>query len=167
MGRGPIKGTELRGPRTFVPGAEYGPSVGNLGRGAGTGTVVTALPAQGVMSITFDGSGSVPSAGKTVDIPYFPFAMELLSATIEGDVAGSAVIDIYVVPYASAPGTSANSICGATKPTLASQQKNQDTVLAGWSKLIAAGSNGRFHLDSAAVLTAVTLGIAWRRVLVS
>jgi hypothetical protein len=42
---GVLKGTELKGKITYVPGAEYGPAPPNLGKGGGSGTVVVPIPA--------------------------------------------------------------------------------------------------------------------------
>ncbi len=110
------------------------------------------------LGITIDGGGSAPSTGQKGFI-YVPYACTINSVTMLADVSGSAVIDIWKVPYGSFPPSVANSITAAALPTLSSQQNSQDTTLTGWStgKNISAGDVLAFNVNSASTLTRVQL----------
>jgi len=117
------------------------------------GYTIGAPPA--TPTVTFDGQGSTPTAGTTF-LLNVPYGGQIKSVTISGDVSGSAVVDIWVAPYPTVP-TIGNTITASAKPTLSSQQVNQDTTLTGWTKTIMPDSNIIFRLDSASTLTRVTV----------
>src|SRR6185312_6988183 len=74
-------------------------------------------------------------------------------ADIYADASGSAVVDVQT----STNGISYSSICGAAKPTLASQQEHADATLSGWTTAIPAGTYVRFLLNS--VTTCKIVGV--------
>lgn len=111
---------------------------------------------QGSFGITIDGSGSVISSGVKgyVTIPY--------NCTITGwdifaDQTGSCVIDLWKDTYANFAPTNADTITGSEKPTLSSQQKNQDNSLSTWTTTINAGDIIAFNVDSATTVTRVNV----------
>jgi hypothetical protein len=109
----------------------------------------------------FTADGSAIVAGAIADL-YMSFAADIESVTMLADQSGSAVVDIWKVPYATYPATSANSICGSNKPTLSSAAKSQDTVLAGWSTLsVLQGDCIRFHVDSATTITRLCMVLGY------
>ena len=77
-----------------------------------------------------------------------------VDATITGWIisttgaACSAVVDIWVQPYADFPPEDAQSIAASALPTLSTAQMNKDTTLTGWTTAIAADSFIRANLDS-------------------
>ncbi len=119
---------------------------------------VIATQSLGSFGITIDGSGSAITTGNKgyVTIPY--------SGTITGwdilaDQSGSIVIDVWKDTYANFPPTVADSIAGTEKPTLSSQQKNQDNTLTSWTTSVNAGDIIAFNVDSASTVTKVNLTI--------
>lgn len=88
---------------------------------------------------------------------YFERAAYINSATIIGDTAGSAVIDVRKVALASLPAGVGNSICSATPPSLIAQRSARDTTLASWDRDIAAGDTLTFVLTSTTGLNTATL----------
>ena len=77
-----------------------------------------------------------------------------VDATITGWIisttgaACSAVVDIWVQPYADFPPEDAQSIAASALPTLSTAQMNKDTTLTGWTTALAADSFIRANLDS-------------------
>jgi hypothetical protein len=120
---------------------------------ASSGPSGTAIATLG---ITIDGGGATPSTGQKGFI-YVPYACTINSVTLLADVAGSVVIDIWKVAYASFPPSVANTITASDLPTLSSQQNSQDTTLTGWTTSINAGDVLAFNVNSASTLTRVNL----------
>jgi hypothetical protein len=75
------------------------------------------------------------------------------------DVAGSIVVDIWKVAYASFPPTNGNSITASAPPTISAVQNSQDATLTGWTTAIAAGDILAFNVDSCATITRVTISL--------
>ncbi|TXG77095.1 hypothetical protein E6Q11_03380 [Candidatus Dojkabacteria bacterium] len=106
--------------------------------------------------ITIDGGGSVISTGVKgyVTIPY--------NCTITGwdifaDQSGSCVVDLWKDTYANFAPTIADTITGTEKPTLSSQQKNQDNSLSTWTTSVNAGDIIAFNVDSASTVQRVNV----------
>lgn len=114
--------------------------------------------ATAVIAVDFDGAGVTITAG-TSTVRSIPFACTITKIELLADVVGSIMIDVQVDTYGNYPPTGADSICGATKPTLSNANKTSDSTLAGWTTTIAANSVMRFHVDSCAAITAATLSI--------
>lgn len=85
-----------------------------------------------------------------------PFNCVISGCKLVSNAAGSCVIDIWKVPLASVPPSSANTICGGAKPTLSSSQKSITTITA-WNKTVSAGDILYFNVDSASTLKQVTV----------
>jgi hypothetical protein len=68
---------------------------------------------------------------------------------------GSCIVDIWKAPFSSYPPTAANSICGATKPTIIANNKYEDSILSGWTTSVAAGDVLVFHLLSTSVFSTI------------
>jgi hypothetical protein len=92
-----------------------------------------------------------------------PFDCTITGVTVLGDVAGSAVIDIWKDAYAAYPPTVADTIVAAAKPTLSSATKYNDTTLTGWTTAIAAGDTLRFNLESVVSFTRLTIILRVKR----
>src|SRR5262245_9047207 len=88
-----------------------------------------------------------------------PRALTVTSWRLLADAAGSIVVDVWRDSYANAPPTVADSIAASAKPTLAAAQKNQDVILTGWTKTLAAGDWLRVHVESAATCKRVVLSL--------
>lgn len=79
-----------------------------------------------------------------------------LMSTVSGDI----VVDIWVGTFvAGTPPTVGDTITAAAKPTLSSSVSAEDSVLTGWTVDIAANSQLRLNIDSAATVTNVTLAL--------
>jgi hypothetical protein len=131
----------------------------------GWGNVKSRLDALGEAAIAFiiDGGGSAITTGQKGHLE-IPFKCEIERVTLLADQSGSIVIDIWKDTYANFPPTSADSICGSSKPTLSSAQKYQDATLNGWTKTISAGDILAFNVDSVSVVQRVTLSLKVKKV---
>lgn len=121
--------------------------------------VVTGLDNVSTAAIgyTFNGLGAVLTTG-TIGVGLrVPFACTINSATLQSDVSGSMVVDIWKDSYANYPPTVADSICASAKPTLSSADKSEDTTLTDWTTSIAAGDILFFNIDSCSTITNAVL----------
>ncbi len=84
---------------------------------------------------------------------------------MEADQSGGIVIDLRRCTYGDLPPDSAESLVGAggTKPTLSSQQRNQDTTLTDWTTTLSEGDWVRAYVESASTVEQVTLSVKVRR----
>jgi peptidoglycan hydrolase CwlO-like protein len=110
-----------------------------------------------------DGGGSAITTGVKGDL-YIPFGCNITGWTLLTDQSGSTVIDIWKDNYTNFPPTAADTITGSEKPTLSSAQKNQDLNLTTWTTEVSAGDDLRFNVDSASIVTRVTLILTATRV---
>lgn len=131
----------------------YGQFINGL---AGTSTAFTGL-AKGTIVFALNGPDGIPS-GVYGDI-YVPFDCVIQSVTLLATSTGSAVIDIWKVPYASFPGTVANTICAAALPTISATNKYQDTTLTGWTTTINDGDTIRFNVNSISGISKLTINL--------
>jgi hypothetical protein len=145
---------------TGVTGGTGG--TGAAGGTGGTGGVGATGPtgpsATGEIGITIDGQGGTISTGVKGFITV-PFACTITGWDIFADVSGSVVVDVWKDVYANFPPVLGDSIAGSEKPTLASQQNNQDTNLTTWGAgtTVTAGDVIAFNVDSATTVTRVTV----------
>jgi hypothetical protein len=143
-------------------GGGGGGATGPTGQTGAASTVPGPTGATGAVSTSFgiviDGGGLVLSTGMKgfVSMPY--------DATITGwdifaDQTGSVQIDVWKTSYAGFPPSVANTIAGSQKPLLSSAQKNTSSGVGTWTTAIAAGDVIAFNVDSASVVTKVTVVI--------
>jgi hypothetical protein len=119
----------------------------------------------GGFEVIFDGGGVVLTTGPKLDFE-LPFACTLTSWVLLADQSGSIVIDIWKDTYANFPPAVGDSICSASKPTLSSQNKNQDTDITDWTgEVLAMGDILRFNIDSVATIQRAVLSLRFSRVL--
>jgi hypothetical protein len=111
-----------------------------------------------VMAIIIDGAGNPITTGVKADVEA-AFDFTITGWTLVADQTGSIVIDVWKNVYANFPPTSANSITGSEKPTLSSQQKNQNLTISSWNKSVTKGDWFRFNVDSVSTVQRVTLSI--------
>jgi hypothetical protein len=113
-----------------------------------------------VITLTFliDGGGSAITTGQKGHLE-IPFACTITGWTLLADQSGSIVIDVWKDTYANFPPTVADTIAGSEKPTLSSQQKNQDLTLTTWTTAVAAGDILAFNVDSVSTVTRAILSI--------
>lgn len=111
----------------------------------------------GIISVTFDGSGSVLTTGAKKVYATVPFDGTIAAAQILADQSGSVVIDVWKDTYANFPPTVADTITASAKPTLSAAQKSRDTTLTGWTTAVTAGDTLEFNIDSVATVTKVIL----------
>lgn len=137
---------------------------------AGSGVTVTngaasiQISASGggdrVITFVVDGGGSAISTGIKADLR-IPVACTLKSIEMVADQVGSCVVDLQKDTYTNFPPTNADSIintgAGGVKPTLSSAIKSQDTTLAHYTTAFSVGDYLRLVIDSASVLTRLTL----------
>jgi hypothetical protein len=106
--------------------------------------------------VVIDGGGTAILAGEIAYLPC-PYTGTITSWTIVADQTGSIVVDVWKDTYLNFPPTVADTIAASAKPTLASQQKNTNVVLANWLPAVTAGDVFAFKVDSASTVTRVTL----------
>ena len=115
-----------------------------------------AVPA--TIEFIIDGGGGPITTGVKGDIE-MPFSGTITSARLLAGATGSIVIDIWKDAYARFPPTVLDSICGASKPTIAADDQYEDEALTGWDTLFSAGDVFRINVDSSADLGRVTLSL--------
>lgn len=123
---------------------------------SGSSLVLTTAQKTRQIGITVDGGGSVINAG-IKGYKSFPVAGTITGVRLLADQSGSIVFDIWKDTFAAYPPTNADSITAAAQPTLSTQDHSQDTTLTGWTTAVAAGDVFGFNVDSATVVTRVTL----------
>lgn len=116
------------------------------------------------LSITFliSGGGSTVATGIAGDLT-IPFNCTITEWTLLADQTGSVVVDIWKDTYANYPPTVADTITGSAKPTISAGVKGQSSTLTGWTTTITAGDTLRFNVDSASLITRVTLSLKVKR----
>lgn len=110
------------------------------------------------LEIMIDGQGGVITTGLKGFITC-PYAGTITGWQILGDQSGSCVVDIWKDTYANFPPTVADTIAGSEKPTLSTQQSNNDLSLSSWTTSIAVGDIIAYNVDSATTLTKVKITI--------
>ena len=121
-----------------------------------TVNTTSANVATSVVGITIDGAGSAITTGYKGFIQV-PYNATITAVTLLADTTGSIVIDIWKDTYANYPPAVADSITGASKPTLTSASKYTDSTLSGWTTTITAGDIVAFNVDSISTITKVSL----------
>jgi len=99
------------------------------------------------------------AATQTTRFPDVP-AGTITKVRIEGDVAGSAVVDIKT---STADPPSYSSICAAAKPTLATDIFAEDSTLTGWTVAVAEGTKFLAVVDSVSGMKQVAVVLTINR----
>lgn len=128
------------------------------GTSGSSGTSGISPSANGSFGITIDGAGSVITTGLKGYIQV-PYSGTITGWTLLADQSGSIVIDVWKDTVANFPPTIADTIAGSEKPTLSSQQINEDNALSTWTTSVSAGDIMAFNVDSASTITRATLSI--------
>lgn len=140
-------------PRTWSPGEKVTAALMNTHLRDN----LNALAPKGIVVGFGDPSGPVISTGVKMYVAV-PAALKIKGWTLLANASGSIVIDVWKDTYANFPPTDADRIAGTEKPTLSSQQKNQDLSLTTWSTTdIDVGDVLAFEVESAATVKQVTL----------
>lgn len=141
------------------------PTTGDYSAAQITGLAPSATidSTKGSIEYVIDGGGFAITPGYKGFLEV-PCACLLTSATLMGDVSGSAIVDVWRCSFSQFDGgsthpVSADTITGATPPTLSSAIKAQDSALSGWSKNLAAGDIIAFHVNSASTVQRLTLSL--------
>jgi hypothetical protein len=109
-----------------------------------------------------DGGGSPITTGLKADSGRMVTPFEIVGVNLVARPSGDAVLDILKNSFDNFPPTVGDSICGGNKPTLTSDLTYRDTVLSGWDTVLDAGDVLRFTVDSAALITNLTLTLELR-----
>ena len=112
--------------------------------------------AQGSFGVTIDGGGSVIATG-VMGYVTIPYNCTITGWDIFADQTGSCVIDLWKDVYSNFAPTIADTITGTEKPTLTSQQKNQDNSLSSWTTTVTAGDVIAFNVESAVTVTRINV----------
>ena len=112
--------------------------------------------ADGVIIITVDGNGSVPSTGIVARLSV-PKPLTITQVTLLADVSGSIVFDVWVDSYANYPPTVADTITASAKPTITTALKSRDGTLTGWTTSLNSGDTVIINLDSITTITYCTM----------
>ena len=116
----------------------------------------TVALADGVIIITVDGDGSVPSTGIVARLSV-PKPLTITQVTLLANVSGNIVFDIWKDSFANYPPTVADTITASAKPTLSGAIKSQDGTLTGWTTSLNSGDTIFINLDSIATITYCTM----------
>jgi hypothetical protein len=119
-------------------------------------TATVPFPDVRPFGVSIDGGGVAIAANSIAYLPC-PHTGTITSWTIVADQSGSIVVDVWKDTYANFPPTVADTIAASAKPTLASQQKNSNTGLVGWTTAVTAGDVFGFKVDSATTVQRVTV----------
>ena len=112
-----------------------------------------------VINVTFGDGVTVPTVGTKAIIAAMPVAGTIASWSIEGDVSGSAVIDVQKASANVAPSYT-SMVGGGTKPTLSGAVASNANAPASWTgTTFVEGDKLRFNLDSVATCTRLVLSI--------
>lgn len=100
--------------------------------------------------IGFEGGGEAIPADRKRRF-FVPFNIRITQAVLEADDDVTAELDIWVAPFsedaADIP-TIADTICGATPPTLTAKAGSSDAALSDWTVDIVAGSTVVVNVNS-------------------
>lgn len=111
--------------------------------------------------VVFDGMGSVPTTGIKGETTIH-FDCEIAGWALLADQAGDVEIDIWRTDFANYPPTSADTITGATLPTLSGVDKNDSSNVSDWKQTVNDGDTFKFNINSIATVTRVTLTLKLR-----
>ena len=127
-----------------------------------SGTAAAWATQNTVAAVIVDGNGAPFSTGVKAYLQ-IPFAATITSVTLLADQTGSVVVDVWKDTYANFPPTVADSICGASKPTITASNKYTDSTLTGWTTGITANDVLAFNIDSVTSITKLTISLTLAR----
>ncbi|MES2671628.1 MAG: hypothetical protein V4673_14590 [Pseudomonadota bacterium] len=110
------------------------------------------------IEFVMDGGGAPITAGYK-GIVEVPFDCLITRSTFLADIPGSIVMDVRKTSYANFPPGPADSIVGATPPTLAAQQSTQDTALTDWTLALRKGDLLAFYVSGLTTVGLATLSL--------
>lgn len=105
-------------------------------------------------AVTFDGAGATLTTGHKV-WSTMPHSRTISGWVLLGDTTGSVVISISKCTYAAFDTVS--DITASNPPSITSANKNQDTILTGWTLAVNAGDILEFQITSVTSFTKVQL----------
>jgi len=108
------------------------------------------------LNLIIDGGGSAITSGIKGFVE-IPFDCNITQVTMLADISGSAVVDIWKDTYANHAPTDADSITASAVPFISS-------TLTGWTKSFSAGDILAFNVDSATIITLLTISLKITRV---
>jgi len=152
--------TEAELPISGVSGGDlaYAQDTERFFRRTAAAWVDLADPAPRAAGLTIDGSGAAVTTGLKGFVQV-PFAGVIMRWGLLADQPGSVVIDVWKASFKNAPPSASQTIAGSEKPTLANQQKAEDSSLNTWATAVAAGDVIGFYVESASTVTRVSLTI--------
>jgi hypothetical protein len=107
------------------------------------------------LAITFDGGGSVLTTGQVNIFYTIPYDATIMGWSLTGSPTGSLIVDVWkafgVIP------TVANTIVGATPPTITANQIQASNNLLGWNTSVRQGDIFEFSITSVASITKACL----------
>jgi hypothetical protein len=117
----------------------------------------------GVVGITIDGSGSVPTTG-TRGFIQIPYAGTITDWTLIADQSGSASVDVWAIagsapPTAPSVPTSANKISASAPVALSSAQSASGgtSAISTWTTALTQWMTVAFNLTSVTTCTRITI----------
>lgn len=134
------------------------------------------ITASGMNPVTIDVAGGSFGAQEQLRVSFaaptvgmqrrlvVPKALRIDGWYLVSDVAGSAVVDIYADAFANYPPGSVKTICGGSKPALASANHATDNALTGWLKTLADDQVLVFNVDSVTGIGALDVCLTCTRV---
>lgn len=126
----------------------------------GLTTVTTAVAGAYPKGATWDGGNTALTTSVAI-VRTLPCqaAGNIVVATIESDILGSATVEVWNTSYAGAPATAANKISGSAPITLSAAVKGQDATLTGWTAAVSKGDILVFKLTSVSTCKWLTCGV--------
>jgi len=118
-----------------------------------TNVTITPKPAKLLFEFGDGKNSSSIEANQTNRFPDVP-AGTISKVRIEGDAAGSAVVDIQT---STADPPVYASICASAKPTLSTDKFAEDSTLTGWTTTVADGTKFRAIVDSVSGMKQVSV----------
>lgn len=115
---------------------------------------VGASNAEGGLGVIFD----APAAADTLSI-VAPFDCTITGAVANGDVSGSAVVDVWKDTAANSPPTVADTIVASAPITLSSEAASLDETLTGWTLSVLKGDRITFSVTSVTTITELFAGL--------
>lgn len=96
-----------------------------------------------------------PIASGLVGYARIPYSGTITGWSVVADQVGSIVVDVWKDTWANFPPTVADTITGSEKPTLTSQQKNEDQALTTWDTTVEEGDVVAFYVESVSTVQTV------------
>lgn len=127
------------------------------------GSALTPTALTDNIEFVIDGGGSTIATGMKGYIEV-PWDCTLTRATLLADQTGSVVVNIYKCSYSEFDAGATHPVVGdkitdTTPPSISSGVKSQDTVLAGWGKVLIAGDILAYNIDSVTSIQRVTVSL--------